>query len=302
MSLLSEIREAATGSNVDIVVLLRKCKVLAAKLGNKEFSLWVEHELNGYPSRQELPDYRITDVESFGNFVGIGWSQWNRAPIAPSALPEEYRDMITKDYRLNPISYYASLMGEKRGSEPLAINWPHDLTRYFSGKIYSGWTCTQAWKQLTVGSIVNLVDTVINKILEFVITLEAEAPDAGEAPPNSEPIPMDKVNKLVSNIFIMGNVGNLAAGVDQTITHNTIVTVTENDLESLRQFLTDIGLTEEDILELEESIRKDEQGFRDNVQTWLSKAIIKVGTGAKAIGVSVAAHLITKAIELYLGM
>jgi hypothetical protein len=72
--------------------------------------------------------------------------------------------------------------------------------------------------------------------------------------------------------------------------------VEEVDIDMVKSYTRDLKSL------LEESIYKDEQGFGDNVQTWLSNAIIKVGTGAKKIGVSVAAHLITKAIELYLGM
>ena len=58
MTLLREIQADAVDTNVDISVLLRKCKVLAARLGNKEFNLWVERELNGYTSREV---YRNTE-------------------------------------------------------------------------------------------------------------------------------------------------------------------------------------------------------------------------------------------------
>jgi len=41
MSLLREITDAAVDTSVEISTLLRKCKVLAARLGNKEFDSWV---------------------------------------------------------------------------------------------------------------------------------------------------------------------------------------------------------------------------------------------------------------------
>ncbi len=48
MSLLREIQNAAVDETVSLAVLLRKCKILAARLGNIEFKTWVDKELNGY--------------------------------------------------------------------------------------------------------------------------------------------------------------------------------------------------------------------------------------------------------------
>ena len=42
-----------------------------------------------------------------------------------------------------------------------------------------------------------------------MLKIEAENPDAGEAPPNSEPVPMEKLQPLVHNVFY-GSVGSLA--------------------------------------------------------------------------------------------
>jgi len=53
VSLLREIQEAAIDSRVELTTLLRKCKVLAARLGNVEFKEWVEQELNGYKSKEK---------------------------------------------------------------------------------------------------------------------------------------------------------------------------------------------------------------------------------------------------------
>jgi hypothetical protein len=50
VTLLRDIQAAATESSVPVGVLLRKCKVLAARLGDERFAEWVELELNGYPS------------------------------------------------------------------------------------------------------------------------------------------------------------------------------------------------------------------------------------------------------------
>jgi hypothetical protein len=64
MSLLREIQEAAIDAKLPLATLLRKCKVLGARLGNGEFKEWVENELNGYTSTDDLPEYRVLLVNS----------------------------------------------------------------------------------------------------------------------------------------------------------------------------------------------------------------------------------------------
>lgn len=45
MSLLRDIQNDVIDANVDISVILRKCKVLAVRLGNEPFENWVDQEL-----------------------------------------------------------------------------------------------------------------------------------------------------------------------------------------------------------------------------------------------------------------
>ena len=62
MTLLRELQRDATDPNVDITTLLRKARVLAARLNNAEFESWIKHELNEYPYESDLPEYRVLSV------------------------------------------------------------------------------------------------------------------------------------------------------------------------------------------------------------------------------------------------
>ncbi len=55
MSLLRDIQNAAVDKNTDVSTLLRQCKILSARLGNDVFKRWVDSELNGYETKDELP-------------------------------------------------------------------------------------------------------------------------------------------------------------------------------------------------------------------------------------------------------
>ena len=295
MSLLREIQADAIDANVDISVVLRKCKILAARLGNEDFKLWVEHELNGYTSEEDVPEYRILHVESYGHFSGFRGSGVRNAPIPPSSIPEQFRDFIKISYMMQPISFYVSLIKkESSSSDVLKEPWPADLIASVGSNILRYMQLADAWKLIPGGAIPALLDTVRNRILSFVLEIEAEEPNAGEAPPNTKPIADERVGQ-VFNTYIQGNVANLSAG-SQTITQTTEITVIQNDLNSLKQFLSSLEVGEDDILELDKAIQEDEKpeketGFGQKVQAWLGKMINKAASGSWRIATSVAANL-----------
>jgi len=95
MTLLRQIQDAAIATAGSATDLLRRCKVLAFRLGSAEFGAWVERELSGYPSKDTLPDYRVAEVRSLGTFVGFGGSGAKNAPIPPSNIPDKWREHAT---------------------------------------------------------------------------------------------------------------------------------------------------------------------------------------------------------------
>ena len=54
MSLLREIQIDAINSNAKISDLLRKCQILAYRLGNEDFKNWISFELQGYPQDPKM--------------------------------------------------------------------------------------------------------------------------------------------------------------------------------------------------------------------------------------------------------
>ena len=55
MTLLQEIQTETSSSGGDLATILRKCKILAARLGSEEFARWITCELDGYPDDQPIP-------------------------------------------------------------------------------------------------------------------------------------------------------------------------------------------------------------------------------------------------------
>ena len=251
MSLLRDIQNAAIDESVSAATVLRKCKVLAVRLGHEPFKDWIDHELNGYPLNAILPDYRVLKgIGSKGDFIGAG--KWMKNVTIPlSALPQESRKNFAMSKMYGSIAEYEHLIKSKDGE--LICAWPGDVTAYLEGRAYKYMTCVSAWQVISTGSIVGLVDTVRTKILNFVLEIEEQYPAAGESEIGARPIP----EQAVGNVFytyIMSSGNNFSLGGANV---NQLSLVEEGNLESLKGYFYSIGLNSEDISELEGSINDD---------------------------------------------
>ncbi|UID79500.1 hypothetical protein J3U96_03705 [Stenotrophomonas maltophilia] len=230
MSLLRDIQQAAVDSSIPLSDLLRKCTLLAARLQNDELRTWVASELNGYDSADELPPYRVATVVSKGHFSGPFQSGLRNANIPLACLPHQFHEMLSHTHIQNGIAALESLVKNSDGGT-LRELWNPDLVAHFGKDIYDGMNCMEAWKVIPVSAIVGVLDTVRTKVLNFAIDIEAAAPEAGEAPPNVEPIAQERLQQIFhTNIYgTVQNVANGSPGTTQTATsvHNESALFTE---------------------------------------------------------------------------
>jgi hypothetical protein len=296
MTLLRQIQQAVLDPNTDITTVLRQTRVLAARLKNREFEEWVGHELNGYPDKGTLPSYRILRIEAKAHLV-FGWQQLTGATVMPSRLPEQYRDWATTAYLTRPISEYASLVHscDTNRSSALEASWPQELAVKYGGAGYNEAQCLRAWQEIGKDSLVGLIETVKNRILEFVLRIETAAPDAGEVSADIMPIPQEKVTQIF-NTYVTGGVSNIAAA-GSSVTQFCAAGVRPGDLQSLIDYLQGIGVPQNLIAEL----RRELESTNDQkvaAEGWLSKLTTNAATGAVNSAISLAA----KAIAGYLGL
>ncbi len=87
MDLLEDIQNAAADSSSDVSTLLRKCKILAARLDKQRLEDWLIWESDGYPKDVPVPEYRIWRLQVKGNFLGA-YSSQSHAPVPTALLPK----------------------------------------------------------------------------------------------------------------------------------------------------------------------------------------------------------------------
>jgi len=229
LSLLKEIYELASGDG-DVTTALRKCKILAARLRSDELARWVAWELDGYPEQQATPEYRHLTVIYFSSFIGA----WNvpKQPIPLQIVPEEHRDKFRYIEFRDGIAKAFSFTRAKHG---VVIHRP-DLVPAVHKKLYPTLTCHHVWCEIPPVEFEQLISSVKNRIVDFSLKIEAENPEAGEAPPNTQPVPPEKLQPIIQNVF-NAPVGNLA----QNSEHFNQTANIEIPAQDLQKFVADFS-------------------------------------------------------------
>jgi AbiTii len=222
MGLLREIQDEVIDSDRLLASVLRKARVLAAELDNEPLRQWASHELNGYPDEAALPPYRaLRPVPVRGTFAGPFGRQVENMPIPPQSVDERLRDMLFTFAFTEPVAAYEEALRADQ-ADPKAP-WPAEALVVARPRVLEAMECMTAWRVLSRGQIVGVVEGVRNRLLEFVLELKREAPEAGDVPASELPLSKDQVTQIGNmtiyagdvtdqSINVQGVAGNIAGG------------------------------------------------------------------------------------------
>jgi len=305
MSLLREIQDAAVDGSTSLAVVLRKCMVLAARLGHEPFKRWVDAELNGYPPGADLPPYRhVGGIASIGTLAGPLGAMLNRVPLPLAPIPADVRDHYDHVEFREGVAKLEEMARPDPEGRDLVSRWSGDLIAQVADKYYQGYRLLEAYMEIPKNAVVGVLDVVRNKALKFALEIEEEAPAAGETSPGTKPVPDARVAQIF-NTFIMGGAQNVAVGSPAAVQHAQQIQA--GDLNALKRFLIDRGLEEGDVAELEAAIGEDPPSKRDQplgkrVSVWLGNMATKAASGAWKAGTAAASDLLTAAVKAYYGL
>lgn len=303
MNLLRDIQNAAIDNSTSLETLLRKCRVLASRLKNDALKNWVLYELNGY-GNAELPPYRQTSGHCFGNFSGPFGSALKSHPIPEATIPKAHKATLTRIAVSQGVAALELLLADnKDGDGEFMIPWDANASIIFGDKIYQGYQLRSAWTSVPSSFIAGVISTIRNRVLDFVLEIEAENPDAGEAAPDTMPIPSEQVTQIVNN-HIYGNVGNLAAG--QSFSQSSTATIVQGDFHTLEGALRSHEIDESDLAEIKNAIDQEPevkgQNFGPKVAAWIGKMVSKAADGTWKVGTTVAGTLLASYLKQYYGL
>lgn len=293
-----KLQEMASSNSTDIEDLLSRAKMISVKLDLQEISDWLEHELNGYPSFELLPEYRIIKnarIRAFNPYAG-----W--IPYQLGNITEESRDIyeiLTTVHISNPVSMLSEYA--KREST-LYSELPAAQTEYLQE--ISDCDFSMAWA-INPTQITKILSNVKSRILDWALLLEKKNV-LGEGLLFSQEEKREVLGMTVNNINnFNGNVHNAGAiGAGNTGDIHQQNSITSGDFNSLVRQLKEHGLDDADVTELEQLVKQtDKPTSKDEVEkgfgSWIGKITGKAFTGGLKIAGAAAPALLTNALCHY---
>lgn len=298
MSLLRDIQDGAADGAVRLSDLLRKSKILAARLDNAELRLWLDKELNGYQADDELPSYRrVGPNRVVGDFTGPYGGGISNGEIPSASVDEADVSSLFHHRFVQGVAHYESLIAEDhaQGDGTFRVPWPGNALVRYAGRVYEDMTMMSARQQISRGTLVGLLDTVRNRLLDLALALERENPDVGEAPIGSEPVAPATVSQIVQNVVIQG--GQNTVGTSR-IEHQIANVTHDPDWDELKQQLLQLGIAGARADELRDALQADgSHGDPERVgpatRSWIARAA--------EIGTNVSSEVLTGLINRQLG-
>lgn len=304
MSLLRDIEQATTEADVPLSVVLRKCAVLASRLGHEPLRAWVDRELNGYPDTDSLPPYRSFHATKVcGHFSGPFQSFLKNADIPEHAVTDEdHRKALWSVDFVGGVAEAEMLVSKADGN--LQSPWPSAAVALYGEEMYESMVCIQAWRVVSSATMQGMLDTIRNKVLAFVLDIEKEAPQAGEAAPGSEPLPQERVSQIF-NMTIYGGQNVLASG-NRDVVQEVSQSYDLSTWGDLRLALLSLGVPESDLDDLQDAIDSDRDVVAQGeigpaTEQWLGKLTTKVAAGAVRFVSGASAGVIAGLVLKFIG-
>ena len=163
-SIVLDLQNEVTKSDCDVVSVLRKAHLIAAKLGLTEFDKWILCELNGYQNGDTIPDYRKIrgQLKAFNPYSG-----W----IPTMMFDKELEDEICRIPVKNSVSEIITLYSQKE--EGLGVEFTGEKLSFIN-TLFDTPSPMKYGVHLSPPAIIDIVEKVKTALLEWTMKLESE--------------------------------------------------------------------------------------------------------------------------------
>ncbi|MBB1293382.1 hypothetical protein [Pseudoalteromonas sp. SR41-4] len=292
-SIILELQADAMNDNISIQSLLRKAFTIAIKLSIEDSRQWIEAEMNGYNSGNEVPMYRRIKGELQAiNII--------RGPIPVQIDDNEMEDTLSVFHFRQSIAEIEGIISkhDKGFLIPFTGSQLSALQDLFQAKY-------PFRLSFSATSLVPVVDNVRNTILQWALKLEQEGVTGEGLSFSNEEV---KKAHMSRNINIKNFQGVLGDITDSELTQNLEMTISEsNNFEELTKYLSKHNVPENDIAELKDAIESDgpisdTAQIGSNVSSWIGNMCSKAANGSWAISLATAANVLGTGISKFYGL
>jgi hypothetical protein len=291
-SIVLELQREVIREGCDVLNLLRKAHVIAAKLNLEKFDKWVLSELNGYKNKDSIPEYRSINGSLKGWNPYHGW-------LTVTLLDKSLEKVLCTKKEGESLGALIEL--EKKSDGFFLIYFNAELNSIVNS-LREFPLPTRYSLHCSSHQIKSIVEHVKNTILEWTIRLETEGILGEEMQFNSEEKESAKRITQTINIYGSANVINgdapnsaIVAGNENTVTYTSKVLNAVSEIESS---LNNEDISSEDketAIEMIADIK--EKVSQEKKSSILRSAFIGLLDFVSGVGASLTAALIQSKIQ-----
>jgi hypothetical protein len=299
---LRDVRDALADPSAPLSTSLLKAKVLASVLRARELREYVDRELRGYAEDEKVPPYRQLSIDSVGTFVNPPRFSPVENQVPTADLPERLKVWAETYVCTDSIGAIEQLI-RTADQHMIWMPWPHENVAFIPETDIGGYgfRCTAASRCFSTEKLQGILDNVRNRVLDIVLDLGEQFPEQQENEQQLSAIPSAQIQTIVNN-HIHGDFATIAAGA---AVQQSVVTVEQNNIESLLVALKNLGVPALDREELREAINEDSRELpRDGkvgsrVRQWLGSLATKAAEKSLEVGVVAALPHIVDAVSKF---
>lgn len=302
MKLVDEIIDILSSDKGKLSDALIKIKVLLHQIGHKELVSWVNNELNGYPNKNSVPEYRIVPAQVLVNASNLAY-EVTAHPIPLGHLANKDRESIITSKMDQSLAVLEQFVENQSGH--LQAHIPMETYGILGKGLSNGYNIHRAWSEISYTSVTQILIQVRSRLLDFLLELKDELPsELNEEEAKAHINKVDAGNLFNSAIF--GDNTTIVVGNENI--QNISNTNLKSDFESLAKTLKSNGVSDLDISELKKAIEKDAPIIDDSkreygleVKKWLQKMLGKAVDASWQVELGVASSLLATALNSYYG-
>lgn len=309
---ISEIINLLSDDGQSLVTPFLKAQIFAKRIGNSVLYNWVIQELNGYDIKSELPSYRKAKSNHFAVLKQYG-QYTSEQPLPLVSFSEKVQSMMIH-YRV--FDSIKALEGIAMADPKSSLYKPYDagFCQMLSNDLREQGLAFEVYSlrtQVQVFELVGVLSNIRSKLLELMLELEDDFPNI-DSELETRTFDKQSVNQIINiymdkkiRIITKGDGNTVNTGDNSTVVNNAVIT--KGNKEELKKFLTDNGVSEEDVTHLAEII--DEEAsvttltkFGPKVGAWIHMMVGKALSGIWEVGVGASGSLLAEGILRYYGL
>ena len=246
----------------------------------------------------DLPDYRVWPIEVKGHFARPFGSGIRNAPIPTICIPKEHRGAFTTFRCRQSVATVSTMLEDpEEGTFSVRLG---NLAVLLGGNVYQGQNCIQAWGEYGKSHVIEVLNSVRNRILDFVLAIWREFDAVGSA--ENQALDPHKVTQIF-NTTVLGGAANIVGTSRDSV---VLQGQQSGDFGALSQVLASAGVNTQDLTELRKAIKADPtpseaHQFGPKVSEWIARMIGKAASGSWKFGIAAGSSLLANAIAKYYG-